>query len=78
MRSRWGSCPDSLQIPSNTTALSVSEIATATSKPDRVIGMHFFNPAVIMKLVEIIRGNETSEETITRTKEFAESLGKIP
>ena len=71
-------CSPRTIFASNTTALSVSEIAMATSKPDRVIGMHFFNPAVIMKLVEIIRGNETSEETIARTREFAESLGKIP
>lgn len=74
---------DSLCLPeailaTNTTALSVSEIATATSRPDKVIGMHFFNPAVIMKLVEIIRGERTSEETIAATKKFAESLGKIP
>jgi 3-hydroxybutyryl-CoA dehydrogenase len=56
----------------------VSEIASATSRPDKVIGMHFFNPAVIMKLVEIIRGEKTSEETIATTKKFAESLSKIP
>ncbi|MFC1529450.1 3-hydroxyacyl-CoA dehydrogenase family protein [Gemmatimonadota bacterium] len=62
----------------NTTALSVSEIASATNRPDRVTGMHFFNPAVIMKLVEIIRGNETSNETIETTIAFAEALGKVP
>jgi 3-hydroxybutyryl-CoA dehydrogenase len=74
---------DSICLPetilaTNTTALSVSEIASATSRADKVIGMHFFNPAVIMKLVEIIRGEETSEETIATAKKFAESLGKIP
>jgi len=62
----------------NTTALSVSEIASATSRPAQVTGMHFFNPAVIMKLVEIIRGNETSNETIETTIAFAEALGKVP
>ena len=74
---------DSICLPetilaTNTTALSVSEIASATTRPDKVIGMHFFNPAVIMKLVEIIRGEKTSEETIATAKKFAEDLGKIP
>ncbi|MGD9344976.1 MAG: 3-hydroxyacyl-CoA dehydrogenase NAD-binding domain-containing protein [Candidatus Aminicenantes bacterium] len=69
--------PDTI-LATNTTALSVSEIAMATERPDKVIGMHFFNPAVIMKLVEIIRGDETSDETVERTKTFAEFLGKTP
>ena len=74
---------DSICLPetilaTNTTALSVSEVASATSRADKVIGMHFFNPAVIMKLVEIIRGEKTSEETIATTKKFAENLGKTP
>lgn len=69
--------PDTI-LATNTTALSVSEIASATSRPDKVVGMHFFNPAVIMKLVEIIRGEKTSDETIATTKKFAESLGKVP
>ncbi len=71
-------CPPETILATNTTALSVSEIATATERPDKVIGMHFFNPAVIMKLVEIIRGDETSDETVERTKTFAEFLGKTP
>jgi len=71
-------CSPETILASNTTALSISEIASATSRPDKVIGMHFFNPAVIMKLVEIIRGNETSEGTIETTREFAEKLGKVP
>lgn len=71
-------CSPETILATNTTALSVSEIASATQRPDKVIGMHFFNPAVIMKLVEIIRGDETSEETIETTKMFAESLGKVP
>lgn len=74
---------DSICLPetilaTNTTALSVSEVASATSRADKVIGMHFFNPAVIMKLVEIIRGEKTSEETIATAKKFAENLGKVP
>ena len=71
-------CSPETILATNTTALSVSEIASATSRPDKVIGMHFFNPAVIMKLVEIIRGEETSEETIATAKKFAEDLGKTP
>jgi 3-hydroxybutyryl-CoA dehydrogenase len=74
---------DSLSSPetimaTNTTALSVSEVASATSRPDKIIGMHFFNPAVIMKLVEIIRGENTSDETVEATRAFAEKLGKVP
>lgn len=71
-------CSGETILASNTTALSVSEIAGATSRPDKVIGMHFFNPAVIMKLVEIIRGDLTADETVNATKEFAEKLGKVP
>ncbi|MDH5466473.1 MAG: 3-hydroxyacyl-CoA dehydrogenase NAD-binding domain-containing protein [Candidatus Aminicenantes bacterium] len=71
-------CPPETILATNTTALSVSDIALATQRPDKVVGMHFFNPAVIMKLVEIIRGNQTSDETIAATKKFAEDLGKVP
>ncbi len=71
-------CPPETILATNTTALSVSEIASTTGRPDKVIGMHFFNPAVIMKLVEIIRGDETSDETVAKTKAFAEFLGKTP
>jgi 3-hydroxybutyryl-CoA dehydrogenase len=71
-------CPPETILATNTTALSVSEIASSTSRPDKVIGMHFFNPAVIMKLVEIIRGDQTSDETIAATRKFAEDLGKSP
>jgi len=71
-------CPPETILATNTTALSVSAIASATNRPDKVIGMHFFNPAVIMKLVEIIRGEKTSEETVSTTRMFAQSLGKVP
>lgn len=71
-------CAPETILASNTTALSISEIASATQRPDKVVGMHFFNPAVIMKLVEIIRGDETSDETVAAAKNFAESLGKVP
>jgi 3-hydroxybutyryl-CoA dehydrogenase len=65
-------------LATNTTACSISEIATATKNPGRVTGMHFFNPAVVMKLVEIVPGMNTSQETIDVTKAFAEMLGKTP
>ena len=71
-------CSPGTILATNTTALSVSEIAAATSRPDKVIGMHFFNPAVIMKLVEIIRGEKTSDKTVEKTKMFAQKLGKVP
>lgn len=71
-------CSPETILASNTTALSVSEIASATSRPEKVIGMHFFNPAVIMRLVEIIRAEKTANETVETTKTFAEKLGKIP
>jgi len=63
-------------IATNTSALSVTEIAAATQRPDRVIGMHFFNPVHKMKLVEIVRGHATSDETIARTRAFSDAIGK--
>ena len=71
-------CAADTIMATNTTALSVSEIAAATSRPEKIVGMHFFNPAVIMKLVEIIRGDQTADETVTAAKEFTEKLGKVP
>ena len=71
-------CAPETILATNTTALSVSEIASVTSRPDKIIGMHFFNPAVVMKLVEIIRGDQTTDETVSATREFAEKLGKVP
>lgn len=69
--------PDAV-LASNTSALSVTEIASAVSDPSRVIGMHFFNPASVMKLVELIRGAFTSDETYARVREEAEAIGKTP
>jgi 3-hydroxybutyryl-CoA dehydrogenase len=71
-------CPPETILTTNTTALSISEIASATRRPEKVVGMHFFNPAVIMKLVEIIRGSQSSESTIAAARQFAEKLGKSP
>jgi len=73
-----GICPPETVLTTNTTALSISEIASATRRPEKVVGMHFFNPAVVMKLVEIIRGGQSSENTIAAARQFAEKLGKIP
>ncbi len=69
--------PETTIFASNTSALSISEMASATKRPGKVIGMHFFNPAHVMKLVEIIPGLETSQETIDDTVAFTESLRKI-
>jgi 3-hydroxybutyryl-CoA dehydrogenase len=63
-------------IATNTSALSISELAAATRRPDRVVGMHFFNPVHKMKLVEIVRGLQTSEETIERARKWTASLQK--
>ncbi len=63
---------------SNTSGLSITEIASVTKRPDKVIGMHFFNPVPVMKLVEVIKGQATSEETFNVVKALAEKLGKTP
>src|ERR1700743_1948268 len=63
-------------IATNTSALSVTEIATAVPCPDRVIGMHFFNPVHKMKLIELVMGLDTSEATIAKAREYAEKIGK--
>jgi len=65
-------------LATNTTSMSISEIAEATSKPDKVIQMHFFNPPTIMKLVEIMPGAKTSQETRDAAEDFAKSVGKDP
>ena len=65
-------------LASNTSSLSITEVASATSRPDKVIGMHFFNPAPVMKLVEIIRGMATSQETFDAVKEASLAIGKEP
>lgn len=63
-------------LATNTSSISITRIASATSRPDRVIGMHFMNPVPVMKLVEIIRGAQTSDETYASTKGLAEAMGK--
>jgi 3-hydroxybutyryl-CoA dehydrogenase len=69
--------PDAL-ILSNTSSLNVTQMGAVTKRPDKVCGLHFFNPAPIMKLVEIVRTISTSQETIESVKQFAISLGKTP
>ncbi len=70
--------PDRTIFASNTTSLSISEMAAATSRPDKVVGMHFFNPPVVMKLVEIMPGIGTAPETVEAVSELARTLGKQP
>ncbi|MBX5451062.1 3-hydroxyacyl-CoA dehydrogenase family protein [Thermogemmatispora sp.] len=69
--------PEAL-IVSNTSSLSVTQMAAVTQRPQRVCGLHFFNPAPVMKLVEIVRPITASDETIETVRRFAESLGKTP
>jgi len=64
-------------LATNTSSMSITEIAASTSRPDKVCGMHFFNPVPLMRLVEIIRGYATSDDTIKITRELAERMGKI-
>ena len=69
-------CPPRTLFASNTSSLSITEMASVTSRPQRLLGIHFFNPVPVMKLVELIRGLRTSEETLALGQRFAESLGK--
>jgi 3-hydroxybutyryl-CoA dehydrogenase len=71
-------CKTETILATNTSSLSITEVATATKRPDRVIGMHFFNPAPVMKLVEIIRGITTSQETYDAVKDLSVDIGKDP
>ncbi len=65
-------------LATNTSSISITQLAAATNCPDRFIGMHFFNPVPLMKLVEVVKGLQTSEETVKRTLAFADSIGKTP
>lgn len=71
-------CGPEIILASNTSSISITKIAALTRRPDKVIGMHFFNPVPIMKLVEVIRGLATSDETYQSTKQLAEKLEKTP
>ncbi|MGI8811976.1 MAG: 3-hydroxybutyryl-CoA dehydrogenase [Pyrinomonadaceae bacterium] len=65
-------------LSSNTSSISITKIASATKRPDKVIGMHFFNPVPLMKLVEVIRGMATSDGTYAKVKTISETMGKVP
>ncbi len=71
-------CPSETILSSNTSSISITKIAAVTKRPAKVIGMHFFNPVPLMKLVEIIRGITTSDETYEKVKVISEQLGKVP
>ena len=70
--------PAEAVLASNTSSIPISSLAAATSRPDRVIGMHFFNPVPMLKLVEVVRGRETSDETAEAITQLARELGKTP
>lgn len=70
-------CRPDVILATNTSSMSITVIAAATSRPEKVCGMHFFNPAQVMKLVEVIRGYSTSDETIKVTTELAQAMGKV-
>ena len=71
-------CPDGTILATNTSSISITQIAGITSRPDKVIGMHFMNPVPIMKLVEIIRGYNTSDEVTTFIVDLSKKVNKIP
>jgi 3-hydroxybutyryl-CoA dehydrogenase len=73
-----GICPAGSILASNTSSISITEIAAVTGRADKVIGMHFMNPVPLMKLVEVIRGQETSDETTATVAACSESVGKVP
>ena len=73
-----GYCGEGVILSSNTSSISITRIAAATKRPEKVIGMHFMNPVPLMKLVEIINGLATSEETFQVTRDLAVKLGKTP
>jgi 3-hydroxybutyryl-CoA dehydrogenase len=70
--------PEGAVLASNTSSIPIASLGAATGRPDRVIGMHFFNPVPVMALVEIVRGRDTSDETAEAITELARELGKTP
>ncbi|HET7461154.1 MAG TPA: 3-hydroxyacyl-CoA dehydrogenase family protein [Longimicrobium sp.] len=74
----YGFAPEGSVLASNTSSLSVTRIAAATGAPERVVGLHFFNPVHIMKLLEVVRGRDTSEATVAAALGYARAIGKEP
>ena len=70
--------PTDAVLASNTSSIPITSLAADTVRPDRVVGMHFFNPVPVLKLVEVVRGRDTSDETVEAIVAFAEELGKVP
>ena len=70
--------PPEAVLASNTSSIPISSLAAGTQRPDRVIGMHFFNPVAVLKLVEVVRGRDTSDETARAIVDLAKELGKVP
>jgi 3-hydroxybutyryl-CoA dehydrogenase len=70
--------PGDAVLASNTSSIPITALAADTIRPDRVIGMHFFNPVPVLKLVEVVRGRDTSDETVESIVAFVEELGKVP
>lgn len=70
--------PDDAILASNTSSIPIAGLAAATARPDRVLGLHFFSPVPVMKLVEIVVGLDTSADTVARAEEFARRIGKTP
>jgi 3-hydroxybutyryl-CoA dehydrogenase len=70
--------PADAVLASNTSSIPISSLAAATNRPEKVIGMHFFNPVPVLKLVEVVRGRDTSDETTNEIVELAKELGKVP
>ncbi len=73
-----GMCGDQTIFASNTSSLTITDMAAATNRPDRVIGLHFFNPVPVMKLVEVVKTIATSDEAFDAAFEFARRVGKVP
>jgi len=73
-----GICRKEIILATNTSSISITGLAAATSRPDKVIGMHFINPVPIMKLIEVIKGLDTSDETTSAVFELAKKMGKVP
>ncbi len=68
--------PDAVFLASNTSSIPIAELAAWTSRPERVLGLHFFSPVPVMKLVEVVKGLDTAEETVDRAEAFADQIGK--